>query len=176
MMGYIARSTVDLADLWRPGLKRLAAASRETALVLRRIEDSAVCIDRIDCDHPVRLSFEVGRAMPLHTGAAAKVLLAGSGAEIRDRYIERMVPSAQRARLREELNRITTQQWGESRAEVDPGIWAVGAPILLDRDGRCLAISVAVPEYRLETGRRDELINLTREVAAELRASLSHYA
>ena len=176
MIGYVARSTVDLADLWRPGLRELAAVSRETALVLRRVEDSAVCIDRIDCDHPIRLSFDIGRAMPLHTGAGAKVLLAMSSADARDRYLERAVPADQRARLQADLDRIAAEQWGESRAEVDPGIWAVGAPILADRDGRSLAISVAVPEYRLEAGRRAELIALTQGIAAGLRARMSHYA
>ena len=175
MMGYVARSTVDLADIWRPGLERLAGVSRETALVLRRIGDAAVCIDRIECDHPVRLSFDVGKAMPLHTGAAAKVLLAGSPGELRDRYIEAAVPPEHRGRLRAELESIAIRGWGESHAEVDPGIWAVAAPILADRDGRCLAISVAVPEYRLEAGRREELIGQTRDNAATLRAKLSHY-
>ncbi len=175
MMGYVARSTVDLADVWRPGLEKLAGASRETALVLRRIGDAAVCIDRIECDHPVRLSFDVGKAMPLHTGAGAKVLLSGSPADLRDRYIEATVPPGQRARLRAELDSIALRGWGESHAEVDPGIWAVAAPILADRDGRCLALSVAVPEYRLEAGRREELIGQTRDIAAGLRAKLSHY-
>jgi hypothetical protein len=96
MMGYVARTTVDLADIWRPGLEQLAGTSRETALVLRRIGDAAVCIDRVECDHPVRLSFDVGKAMPLHTGAGAKVLLAGSPAELRDRYIEAAVPPGHR--------------------------------------------------------------------------------
>jgi DNA-binding IclR family transcriptional regulator len=176
MIGYVARSTVDLADLWRPGLLELAAVSRETVLVLRRIEDSAVCVDRIDCDHPIRLSFDVGRAMPLHTGAGAKVLLATSPGPVRDGYLERAVPAALRAGLRADLDAIAARQWGESRAEVDPGIWAVGAPILADRDGRCLAISVAVPEYRLEAGRREELIALAQAAAADLRARLSQYA
>jgi DNA-binding IclR family transcriptional regulator len=176
MIGYVARSTVDLADLWRPGLLELAAVSRETVLVLRRIEDSAVCVDRIDCDHPIRLSFDVGRAMPLHTGAGAKVLLATSPGPVRDRYLERAVPAGLRAGLRADLDAIAARQWGESRAEVDPGIWAVGAPILADRDGRCLAISVAVPEYRLEAGRREELIALAQAAAADLRARLSQYA
>ena len=175
MMGYVARSTVDLADIWRPGLERLAGVSRETALVLRRIGDAAVCIDRIECDHPVRLSFDVGKAMPLHTGAAAKVLLAGSPGELRDRYIEAAVPPEHRGRLRAELESIAIRGWGESHAEVDPGIWAVAAPLLADPDGRCLAISVAVPEYRLEAGRREQLIGQTRDVAATLRAKLSHY-
>ena len=175
MMGYVARSTVDLADVWRPGLEQLAGESRETALVLRRIGDAAVCVDRVECDHPVRLSFDVGKAMPLHTGAGAKVLLSGSPAELRDRYLETAVPPGQRARLRAELESIAVRGWGESHAEVDPGIWAVAAPILADRDGRCLAISVAVPEYRLKAGRREELIGQTRDIAAALQAKLSHY-
>ncbi len=44
------------------------------------------------------------------------------------------------------------------------------------REGRCLAISVAVPEYRLEAGRRVELIDQTRQAGAALRDKLSHYA
>jgi DNA-binding IclR family transcriptional regulator len=58
---------------------------------------------------------------------------------------------------------------------VDPGIWAVAAPILQERDGRCLSISVAVPDYRLEAGRREELIAQTRDIAEALRAKLSQY-
>jgi DNA-binding IclR family transcriptional regulator len=176
MLGYVARSTVDLADVWRPGLERLAASARETALVLRRIGDAAVCVDRVECDHPVRLSFDMGKAMPLHTGAGAKVLLAGTPAEARDRYIAAAVPAGQQARLRAELENIAIRGWGESYAEVDPGIWAVAAPILQDREGRCLAISVAVPEYRLEEGRREELIDETRKAGQALREKLSHYA
>jgi DNA-binding IclR family transcriptional regulator len=176
MMGYVARSTVDLADIWRPGLERLAAATSETSLVLRRIGDAAVCVDRVECDHPVRLSFDVGKAMPLHTGAGAKVLLSAAPAEARERYIEAAVPPDQQQRLRAELDTIAIRGWGESYAEVDPGIWAVAAPILADRDGRCLAISVAVPEYRLEAGRREQLIEQTRQVAAALHTKLAHYA
>jgi DNA-binding IclR family transcriptional regulator len=162
MMGYAARSTVDLADIWRPGLERLARPSRETALVLRRIGTAAVCVDQVECEHPVRLSFEVGKAMPLHAGAGAKVLLAGSPAEMRERYLDQVVPPGQRDGLRAQLARISAQGWAESRGEADPGIWAVAALILRDRDGRCLAISVAMPDYRLEPGRREEVIEQTR--------------
>lgn len=176
MMGFIARSTVDLADVWRPGLGELAGLSRETILVLRRIGDAAVCVDRVECDHPVRLSFEIGRAMPLHTGAGAKVLLANAPPEFQQRYLASAVPAGQRAGLRAELARIESDGFGESRAEVDPGIWAVAAPVLVDRDGRCLALSVAVPDYRLEPGRRELLIDQTTEIAARVRKALALYA
>jgi hypothetical protein len=72
MLGYIARSTLDLSDIWRLGLEQLATSSCETALVLRRITDAAVCVDRVECDHPVRLSFDVGKAMPCTPERARK--------------------------------------------------------------------------------------------------------
>jgi DNA-binding IclR family transcriptional regulator len=173
-MGYVARSMVDLADLWRPTLERLAGRTSETALVLRRIGDSAVCVDRVECDHPVRLSFEVGRAMPLHTGAGPKVLLAFSAAEYRERYISTLVPSSDRRALRAELEHIVALGWGESQAEVDPGIWATACSVMVERDGRSLAISVALPDYRLTPGRREELRAETLQAAAELRDRFAH--
>lgn len=176
MMGYVARSTVDLADIWRPGLERLARASRETALVLRRIGNAAVCVDQAGWEHQVRLSFDVGKAAPLHLGAGAKVLLAESPAEMRERYIDEAVPPGQRDGLRAQLASIAVRGWAESRGEADPGIWAVAAPILRARDGRCLAISVAMPAYRLDPGRRAEVIEQTRNVAEAVRARLSHHA
>jgi DNA-binding IclR family transcriptional regulator len=142
--------------------------------VLRRIGDSAVCVDRVECDHPVRLSFEVGKAMPLHTGAGAKVLLAYSTAEYRERYISTLVPSGQRQALRAELGQIVAQGWGESQAEVDPGIWATAASVMAEREGRSLAISVALPDYRLTPGRQEELRSATLRAASELRDRLAH--
>jgi len=173
-MGYVARSVTGVAGIWRPALTALAAATSETALVMRRVGNSAVCIDRVECDHPVRLSFEVGRTMPLHAGAGAKVILAYSPEDLRDRYISRSVPAPARTRLREELARIRDQGWAESTAEVDRGIWAVAAPVSEGPD-RLHAISVALPEYRLEPGRRENLLAAILDAAAELNEKLAYY-
>jgi DNA-binding IclR family transcriptional regulator len=173
-MGYVARSVTDVADLWRPALAALAAATSETALVMRRVGDSAVCVDRVECDHPVRLSFEVGRTMPLHAGAGAKVILAYSPGDLRERYIEQAVPAAARNRLRAEVARIRGQGWADSSAEVDQGIWAVAAPVF-GGPGRLYAISVALPEYRLDPERRESLRAAILASAAELRAKVAYY-
>ncbi len=173
-MGYVARSMTDVAGIWRPALVALAAATSETALVMRRVGNSAVCVDRVECDHPVRLSFEVGRTMPLHAGAGAKVILAFSPDDLRERYIEEAVPAAGRGRLRAELARIRDQGWAESSAEVDQGIWAVAAPASGGHD-RLHAISVALPEYRLDLGRRETLRAAVLAAAAALRENLAYY-
>lgn len=174
VMGYVARSMVTLADLWRPVLQHLAEQTHETTLIMRRIDDAAVCLDRVECDHPVRLSFDVGRAMPLHTGAGAKVLLALSPAEYQDSYLSKFVPKAQRKALRSELQRIADLGIGESHAEVDPGIWAVAVPVLAERD-LPLVLSVALPDFRLHAGRDEELRQATIEAASDLRQKLPHY-
>lgn len=173
-MGYVARSMTDMAGLWRPALLTLAAATLETALVMRRVGNSAVCVDRVECDHPVRLSFEVGRTMPLHAGAGAKVILAYSPADLRARYIEQAVPAADRGRLGAELARIRAQGWADSSGEVDEGIWAVAAPVSGGRE-RLHAISVALPEYRLDPERRETLRAAILDAAAELREKLVYY-
>jgi DNA-binding IclR family transcriptional regulator len=173
-MGYVARLMTDMASLWRPALLALAAATSETALVMRRVGNSAVCVDRVECDHPVRLSFEVGRTMPLHAGAGAKVILAYSPDDMRDRYIEQAVPASGRARLRVELAQIRAQGWADSSGEVDQGIWAVAAPVSGGPD-RLHAISVAMPEYRVDADRRETLRAAIIDSAAGLRQKLSNY-
>ncbi len=173
-MGYVARSMTDTAGIWRPALVALAAATSETALVMRRVGNSAVCVDRVECDHPVRLSFEVGRTMPLHAGAGAKVILAYSPDDLRERYLSQAVPAAGRSRLKAELTKIRQQGWAESSAEVDQGIWAVAAPVPGDHD-RLHAISVALPEYRLDVERRESLRAAILDAAAGLRESLAYY-
>lgn len=173
-MGYVARSMTGVADIWHPALAALADATSETALVMRRVGNSAVCVDRVECEHPVRLSFEVGRSMPLHAGAGAKVILAYSADDLRERYIEQVVPAPARSRLRAELARIRDQGWADSSAEVDLGIWAVAAPVSGGPD-RLHAISVALPEYRLDPGRRESLLSAILDAAAELREKLAYY-
>ncbi|MGB6457677.1 MAG: IclR family transcriptional regulator [Streptosporangiaceae bacterium] len=173
-MGYVARLRTDVADIWRPALVALAAATSETALVMRRVGNSAVCVDRVECDHPVRLSFEVGRTMPLHAGAGAKVILAYSPDDLRQRYVEHALPAPARGRLTAELARIRDQGWADSSAEVDQGIWAVAAPVSGGHD-RLHAISVALPEYRLDLERRETLRAAVLDAAAALRANLVYY-
>jgi DNA-binding IclR family transcriptional regulator len=174
-MGYVARSTTDTADLWHPALVALAAATSETSLIMRRVGDSAVCVDRVECDHPVRLSFEVGRTMPLHAGAGSKIILAYADEKLRSRYVTEVVPASARRRLLAELGRIHEQGWAESSAEVDQGIWAVAAPVTSGAD-RLHALSVALPEYRLDADRRESLLAAVLDAAAALQEKLAYYA
>lgn len=174
-MGYVARSLTDVADVWRPVLDELVGQTHETALILRRVSNYAVCVDRVESDHPVRLSFEIGRTMPLHQGAGAKVLLANSLQSFQDRYLKEEVPARERSVLRPELDSILDQGYADSTSEVDPGIWATAASISQSGAEPLFALSVAIPEYRLEEDQRDAVRRQVLSAAATLRTRLSQY-
>lgn len=175
-MGYVARSAVDLAHLWRPVLEHLVSETNETAHILRRVGNFAVCVDQMESAHPVRPSFEIGRTTPLHQRAAAKVLLAFSSDGFRRRYLADVVPAPARQPLQEELARIVDAGFGESEAEVDPGIWATAAPLCAVGGDPPLVLSLAVPDYRLDDARRAQLRILACDAASSLRHLMRPYA
>lgn len=151
-MGKAAERAYPQSEEVGTALAALASATGETAQLMRRIDDSAVCSALSETPQAVRLSFTLGHAMPLHRGAAAKVLLAGMGQDWARRYLARCDPplteNEQRERLAE-LARIRGQGWAESSAEVDEGIWAHAAAVR--QGGRMIAaVTVAGPRYRLD--------------------------
>lgn len=169
-LGRAAEAAFTLPDSVRPTLERLAMSSGETALVMRRLNDSAVCADMAEINHTVRLSFSVGHTLPLHRGAAAKVLLAYMGEAWCESYVSRTEPGlaeTERRRLLRELGLIRERGWAQSASEVDEGIWATAAPVRYG--GRVIAaLTVAGPLYRIDRARADAIHAEVLEEAAQL--------
>ncbi|MFV2198556.1 IclR family transcriptional regulator [Nocardiopsis sp. LOL_012] len=164
--------------LARPVLDRLAERTGETALLVKRTGTAAVCVDRAESPHPVRLQFDPGQPMALHRGSAARVLLSGMPARERADYLARLseeaaLPSGTGLRppTEGELALVAEQGWTQSFEEVDQGIWGVAAAV--SEQGRLVAaIGVAGPLFRLEQGQRERVSSLVREGAAEVSAGL----
>jgi DNA-binding IclR family transcriptional regulator len=147
----------------------MAEATGETALYLRRVNDAAVCLAIAESDHPISISFRPGHLMPLHGGAAAKVLLAGYGDAKREQYIERLRPplsKSARVALETDLDDIRSSGFAESSGEVDEGIWAAAAPVHLF--GTLVgAITVVAPDYRLGSQQKQNIREAVRAGANE---------
>lgn len=172
-LGYAAKVTAVLDEVWRPTMNSIAQESRESVLVLRRMGTHAVCVDRAESQHPVRLSFEVGRVMPLHTGAGPKLMLAETDDDFVRSYLKNHVPVAvERRVLREDIELIRSRGWSESQSEVDPGIWAVAVPLMISKD-RHYCITVALPEYRATSDVKQQLTKLLDDRTTELRRRLT---
>lgn len=161
-----------LAKVARPVLEQLATQVRETIMLVRMIQESAVLVDHVQSPHPVRLSYEPGQLLPLHFGASGKTLLAFLPEAKREEYLHGHAESnptvANRVPdLRAELALIAERGWAVSHGEIDEGIWALSHAIRSPR--RCYAtLTVAGPEYRISASEQRRIATLLGAAAAEL--------
>ncbi len=178
--GARARVSVDLRELARPALRRLAERTGETTLLTvadpgRR---ESLCLERIESASPLRLSVEPGRRMPLHAGAMQKGLLAFMPRAIIEAVVAGPLPPLCRstitdgARLRAELTRIRAEGYAVSYEETNLGAWGLAVPIL-DRGGTSVAaVGSAGPIARYDRSRLEQEVAACREAAACLAADL----
>ncbi len=156
----------------QPVLAGLAGETGATAVLFRIFGDVAVAVAAIEPRRPQHLSGVSGRGFPLHRGAPCKLLLASLPASVRAAVLDRIerADPAERAlrRAREaELALIRRRGYAESLGEVDPGMWAVAAPVVQGQ--RTVAsLWLACPAHRLDAARRATLREATRAAAAAL--------
>jgi DNA-binding IclR family transcriptional regulator len=162
-------------------MRRLAEETGETIVltVVNDARDRAVCIERIESRHDLRLHLEVGEQSPLHAGASSKVLLA----YFRPDDVEalgRRVGLPQLARntithledLQEELRRIREAGYAFSTEETDTGAWGVAAPIL-DPESRALAaLGIACPTSRHSEDAQRQFVSLVVQGSHEVARAL----
>jgi DNA-binding IclR family transcriptional regulator len=158
-----------LSEITRPVLERIARATGETALIVRRLGHAVVAVDLKESRSPVRLRFERGVLMPLHQGAAARVLLASLSPRERAAYYKSVWNIEESPKLPSdaELHRIATDGWTESFGQIEDEIWGTAAAIRVNRTV-VAALSVAGPIYRLDEGKRAEIVAAVRLGASEI--------
>jgi len=171
-LAQAARAGTDLASVARPHMKRLSQETGETVILVRRSGDRAVCIERVESSSRIRLTFDVGTALPLHRGAAPKLLLAHLSPAERDTALDEAVArdpgfGPQRKALMNELAVIRERGWSESHAEITSHVYAV-ADGIMDANGIVAALSIVAPAFRTPRAAqiklRGDLEAATREV------------
>ncbi|GAA4168501.1 IclR family transcriptional regulator [Gryllotalpicola koreensis] len=169
-----AERTLDYRAEAQTVLDALRGRTGETALYLRRLNDAAICLAISDSDHAVSISFQPGHVMPLHAGAAAKLLLAEYSKSKRAHYLDAVEPplsKAARKELEADLDRIKRERFSVSEAEVDEGVWACAAPVRVH--GRLIgAITVVAPGYRVGPSQQEKIGDEVKRAAAEFESML----
>jgi DNA-binding IclR family transcriptional regulator len=175
-MADAARAAISFLEPAAPVMERLSNATRETVLLVERIGDSGVCVAKHDSDQMLRLSFEVGTAVPLHRGAASKLLLAYLPEDEREQYLARAatlysdLPERLPA-LREKLEQIRQEGIVFSESELVHDLWGIAAPV--KHRGLVIgAISLVGPVYRLQKGQTKQLEKRVAEAGAEISSRL----
>jgi DNA-binding IclR family transcriptional regulator len=160
----------------RPVLHQLMRMSNETALLVQLVGHSAICADRAEPAHTMRLTYQPGQTVSLEQGASARILIAGLTPEERDAHLswlEKQRPgfSERRAEFELEIERNRQDGWAISYGEIDEGIIAVAAPVKVR--GRTLgALSIAGPSFRVTPAGLDERRTAVVKAAGDLSAGL----
>ncbi|MET4637297.1 DNA-binding IclR family transcriptional regulator [Mycetocola sp. 2940] len=163
-----------LGEAALPVLLRLRDAIDETVLVARRSGWRVFTVDRVESRKPVRLQFEPGQAMNLHTGSMPRVLLATMSPSEREKYLASLDEQTRSAPAlsRDALDQVATEGVTESFEEIDEGIWGVGAAIVVK--GETLgAIGCAAPIYRNDADKRRMIRELVVGAAGDIARSMS---
>jgi DNA-binding IclR family transcriptional regulator len=176
-LGRLARGIYGLSEIAAPVLVDLAADTGETALLTRRMGDFIVCLDLAESrDQRVHISYERGTVLPINAGASATVLLAwNTPDEVRTllagRRLERFTeatptdPEALIARM----ERIRADGYAGARAELDPDVIGIAAPIWGPREDEVLAaVSVAGLISRISPKQERMIIAKVRLAAASI--------
>ncbi len=169
-LARLARAGLGLSEVALPAMRALAAQVNETVLLTRRSGRSVVCLDLVEAQHTVRLSYERGHVLPINAGAAAEVLLAWADpGEVTaileqgplERFTAKTLTDPEALRIR--LAHIRKRGAALSQGELDDHILGVAAPIRDASGAVCAAISIAALASRVP---RSELKNIEGQVKA----------
>ncbi len=171
-----AVANVTLASIAKPMLRELAAETGETALVTVRAGMAALCVEQAESPKHMRMAFEIGQLLPLHAGAASRILLAYAPPEVIDRALPEPLttytastPDADK--LRRQLDGIRATGCATSRGEFIAGAFAVAVPVFVDGSmvaGLALAGPATRCTHRWQVTARPALAAAARTLSEQL--------
>jgi DNA-binding IclR family transcriptional regulator len=158
-------------------LRMLAEETGETALVVRRIGLSSVCLRQVESDAPLRVTVEPGDMSPLYAGAPGRALLAFAPPEILDEVLAQDLlritdQTPTEAELRASLGGIVMRGMAVSMGELIEGSVAMAAPVFRE-DGIVGAIAIIGPAFRCDEAWQARAGRLLQEAARAINAELA---
>jgi DNA-binding IclR family transcriptional regulator len=158
-------------------LRMLAEETGESAVVVRRIGLSSVCLHQIESDAPLRVTLEPGSMSPLYAGAPGRVLLAFAPQEVLDEVLAQDLlritdRTPTEGELRAGLGGIVMSGMAVSEGELIDGSIAMAAPLFRE-DGIVGAIAVLGPAFRCGQEWQLRAGRLIQEAARAINAELA---
>jgi IclR family transcriptional regulator, acetate operon repressor len=165
----------DLVQLAAGSLDRLAEATGETVNVAVPAPLGVEQLDQRDSRHFLGSTNWVGRRVPFHCSANGKVFLAFATVPL-PAELERLTPQTivDSDELAAHLTAVRERGYATAVDELEPGLWAVAAPLRGAAGSVDAALSVSGPSVRLRGGLLDELGALLVREAAELSTRLGN--
>ena len=158
-----------IRDRYRINLERIATITEDTAFLVIRSGNDALCVDRVEGSFPIRaLTHDIGTRVPLGVGAGSLTLLAFSPEVEIDKII-----NANKSRYLKYNNLTTTTirdmvantrncGYGISEGNVMQGAVGVGVPIRNEKSQIIAAVSVTAVNWRMLPQRQLQVAELLR--------------
>lgn len=181
MLGTIVSDTVELKEVALPHMKRLRDILNEDVQLVMRDHDRAVYVEKLVCDHPVRLFTRTGRSASLNAGACPRAILSFlKDDEIREiirlqhftKYTETTIVDADK--LWDSIEESRKNGYTVSFGEMEPETVAVGAPIFNHEGVVVASISTAGPASRFDESRLPLIIEKTVEATRSISRDLGY--
>lgn len=171
-VGSSASGRSSLRDLAHPVLVGLAQATGDTAYLMVPHGGTALCLDRTEGPHPVRVHHvNVGDSIPLLSGAAPMAMVAFRPEVLQEAGLEGALGDP---RLRARLATARRQGYIVSPDDLLQGVTAVGAPVRGDQGAVVGAVSVTGTNDRFDPGHVDDAAKLVTAAAAQVSRLLGH--
>jgi DNA-binding IclR family transcriptional regulator len=167
-LGAYYQSQLDVRRQALPFLQALSAKVNETAFLCIRDGNFVLCVERVDVQKDFEhFALRVGGRLPLHCGAAPRIILSEFEDQEIVRYAERtgLPPTTPRSittldKLMEDVMKTRRLGYVLSDEDVTPGISSIGAPVR-DYSGEVVA---AISVSGMAGFFRDHLTELAQEV------------
>ena len=168
-------------NIARPHMKSLSNQNKETVILTVISGWEGLVIAKTEPNVPVKLSFELNTRVPLHAGAAQKVLLAFQTDSFVEEFIEakglhELTPNTMTDPdlLRDQLRTIRERGYAIADSEVQSWVKAIAAPVF-DHNAKILAsLAIVSPENLLNNTKQDVLIEMLRESASKISRDLGY--
>jgi DNA-binding IclR family transcriptional regulator len=175
-----ARVIVDeksIVEIAQPYLDQLANQTNESINLFVRSGDLAICVDRRDSSHSVKLTSVLGMSVALHAGAVPKAMLAHVDTMILKQVLDNLVnlpaytskTNLDCTALEHELAVIRQRGYSISDEDFDDSARGVGAPIFNDKGEVVAGISVGGPSFRVD----DETLKIFGQIILQSARAIS---
>ena len=181
-LGALVAEGIDIRTQTLPHLRWLNEQTGENAELHVRHGEVRIVLDTVRSTHSLRPFAALGAPLPLHLGAAGKVLLAWLPVAFRNSLITvsttRFSNSIQfdTQSFIDQLQRIKQDGWAFSEGERAPGVAALAAPIFDAQEKVVGAIALTAPSIRLGSKQRQQFIPLVYEAARRTSSDLGYKA
>lgn len=172
-----------LVNRARPIMEAMVRECNETVCLTVFREFSIVCLDAVECSHPVRVVPPIGTRLPAHCTAAGKVQLAHLPEEkvasfLAQQKLERNTPFTitDPVIFPEHLQQVKQQGYAVNMEEMEVGVTCVAAPVRDYSANVVGAVLLLGPITRFDNDRvTEELIPLVKGGAEEISGRLGYF-